>query len=154
MMAVTLFNGLEIDVPDGWADVSTVVVAPRAAVTAGVKPTINLVVKRRPSDGDDTERSMLTYLQFMRDSFGELDGVETKEMTAGAHKGRAVSFSATIDGTPVRQTTLLFFAPAPGGGEEVSATVTQRADDATPAPVVEKLLRSVKATGALRRGGR
>jgi hypothetical protein len=149
-MSVTMWNGLEIDVPDGWADVSTVVVAPRASIAGGEKPTINLVVKRRPMDADDTERSMLTYLQFMRSSLGELSGVETKDMSAGPIKGRAVHFSAVVDGTPVKQTTLLYFS----GGEEISATVTQRADDATPAPAVEKLLRSVRTTRPAARGGR
>src|SRR5687768_4712364 len=109
-MTTALYNGLEIDVPEGWADVSTVVVAPRAAVAGNEKPSINLVVKRRPMDGDDTERSLFTYLQFMKSALGDIEHVETKDMIAGAVKGRAVAFTATIEGTRVRQTTLLYFA--------------------------------------------
>jgi hypothetical protein len=147
-MSTTLWNGLEIDMPDGWTDVSTVVLAPRTPIANGDKPTINLVVKRRPMDSDDTERSLMTYLQFMQDATkGTLDDVVTKDFA----KGRAVSFKAIIDGTQVKQTTLLMFA----AGEEISATVTQRADDTTPAPVVEKLLRSVRSVrrAAPRKGG-
>jgi hypothetical protein len=140
-MTTTLWNGIEIDVPEGWADVSTVVIAPQAPVVDGKKPSINLVVKRRPTNGDETEKSLATYLRFMQAQFGAIDDVAHKEMTAGAHKGKAVTFTANVGGQKLRQTTLLYFA----SGEEISATVTQRDDDATTASAVEKLLKSVKS---------
>ena len=151
---LSMFNGLQIDVPEGWADVSTIVVAPKSALLDGKKPTINLLVKRRPCASDDSERSMNTYLKFMTESFGALGNLATKEMVAGAIKGRSIAFSAVVDGTAFRQYTFLYFVSLPGGGgEEVSATVTQLEGDATPLFEIEKLLKSVRRAAAVR-GGR
>ena len=151
---LSMWNGLQIDVPDGWADVSTIVVAPRAALTTGRKPTINLVVKRRPCDTDDVERSMNTYLKFMTESFGDLGNLATNEMVAGSIKGKSIAFSSVVDGVAFRQFTFLYFvALAGGGGEEVSATVTQLEGDRTPLFEIEKLLKSVRRAAAVR-GGR
>jgi len=151
---LSMFNGLQIDVPDGWADVSTIVVAPKAALLDGEKPTINLLVKRRPCANDDSERSMNTYLKFMTESFGSLEKLAIKDMVAGAIKGRSVVFSAVVDGVALRQSTFLYFVPLPGGGgEEVSATVTQIDGDPTPLFEIEKLLKSVRRAAGVR-GGR
>lgn len=151
---LSMFNGLQIDVPDGWADVSTIVVAPKTALLDGQKPSINLLVKRRPCAKDDSERSLNTYLKFMSESFGALGDVATKEMVAGTIRGKSVAFSAVVDGVAFRQFTFLYFAPLPGGGgEEVSATVTQLDGDPTPLFEIEKLLKSVRRAAAVR-GGR
>jgi hypothetical protein len=146
-MSVRLFNGLQIDVPDGWADVSTVIVAPKQAVQDGKKPSINLVVKRRPAEKDDTERTMQSYLRFMKNTFGDVSEVQTKEMMAGNIKGKAIKFEAVADGRKFRQVTLLYHS----GGEEISATVTQLDGDPTPMNEIEKMLRSIKpAAGGVR----
>ncbi len=146
-MSVRMFNGLQIDVPDGWADVSTVVVAPKGEVHEGKKPSINLVVKRRPAEKDDTEKTMQSYLRFMKKAFGVLEDVQAKEMLAGSIKGKAVRFSAQAEGKKFKQITFVFHA----GNEEISATVTQLDGDPTPQGDIEKLLRSVRpAAGGVR----
>ena len=146
-MSLRLFNGLQIDVPEGWADVSTVIVAPKGAVAEGKKPSINLVVKRRPMQNDDTDKTLQGYLRFMKNTFGELIELQTKEMMAGNIKGKAIKFEAVADGRKFRQVTLLYHA----GGEEISATVTQLDGDPTPMPEIEKMLRSIKpAAGGVR----
>jgi hypothetical protein len=146
-MVTRMFNGLQIDVPDGWADQTTVVVAPKI-VGPDKKPSINMVVKRRPAQSDDTDRTVLSYLRFMKTAFGALDDVQTKEMMAGSIKGKAVRFNASTDGRKFCQITFLFHA----GGEEISATVTQLDGDATPLVEIEKLLRSVRPAAAGMRG--
>lgn len=139
-----MWNGLEIDVPAGWADTSTIVLAPRAALADGKKPTVNLLVKRRPAHHDDTEAAINGYLKFMHEQFGELTDVKTATLS-GTPKSRSVSFSAVADGVAFRQFTLLFYAPLPGGGgEEISATVTQLPGDTTSPHEIDKLLRSVR----------
>jgi hypothetical protein len=148
-MAMRMFNGLQIDVPDGWADVSTVVVAPIGATEEGNgRPSINMVVKRRPSANDDTDKTVLSYLRFMKNAFGTLQDVQTKEMMAGSIKGKAVKFNAASDGRKFTQVTFLFHA----GGEEISATVTQVDGDGTPMAEIERLLRSVRPAAAGVRG--
>ncbi len=147
-----MWNGLEIDVPAGWADASTIVVAPRAPLAVGDKPTINLLVKRRPVAHDDTEAAMNGYLKFMHEQFGELSDLRESALS-GSPQARTVSFSAQADGHVFRQYTLLFFASLPGGGgEEISATVTQLHGDTTPTHEIDQLLRSVRRLPA--RGGR
>jgi hypothetical protein len=139
-MTLRFFNGLQIDVPDGWADLSTVIVAPKEALDVGKKPTINLVVKRRPVPDSDPGERIKEYLRFMQGTFGELEELETKEMRVGAHRGQAVRFVASAEGRAFRQVTLLYVT----NGEEISATVTQLLDDPTPMGTIEKLLRSIK----------
>ena len=147
-----LWNGLEIDVPPGWADASTIVIAPRAPLAHGEKPSINLLVKRRPVAHDHTEASMNSYLKFMHEEFGELEDIRTNAVP-GSPPARTVSFAASANGQAFRQYTMLFYAPLPsGGGEEVSATVTQLQGDTTPPHEVDKLLRSVRRLPT--RGGR
>ncbi len=145
-MSLRFFNGIQIDVPEGWSDVSTVIVAPRRALEEGKKPSINLVVKRRPVPaGRDPQATLRDYLAFMRNTFGELKELQTKEMLVGSQKGSAVRFLAEADGTQFRQTTLLYHA----AGEEVSATVTQLADDPTPAATIDRLLQSIQPAGSI-----
>jgi hypothetical protein len=138
-MPMKYFNGIEIDVPDTWVDRSTVVVGPD-------DKSINLVVKRRPIPEVGLEQTLEHYVNFMRTRFGALAKLETKAVMVGRSKGVAVRFEAETAGTTFRQTTLLYH----GKGEEISATVTQLANDPTPAPVVDKLLSSVRLAG----GGR
>jgi hypothetical protein len=139
-MTLRFFNGIQIDVPDGWADVSTVIVAPRQDISDGKKPMINLVVKRRPSKTKDVSDTIREYLSFMKTTLGELKDVETKEMKAGSVKGTAVRFSSEANGRRFRQITLLYVA----GGDEISATVTQLDGDPTPMKTIEKLLQSIR----------
>jgi hypothetical protein len=142
-----MFNGLQIDVPDGWADVSTVVIAPRDPLRDGKKPSINLVVKRRPCEHDETEKTLQGYLKFMQSSFGEVSDVQTKEMMAGNIRGKAIRLSAVADQKKFSQVTFLYHT----GGEEVSASVTQMHGDLTPIADIEKLLKSVRpAAGGVR----
>ena len=147
-MTVRVYNGLQIDVPDVWADVSTVIVAPKAPLLEGKKPPVNLVVKRRPCEKEEIDASLQKYLRFMQAQFGALVDVQQKDMLVGAMKGKAVQFEATHDGKKFRQITLLYHA----GGEEISATVTQLDGDATSLADIEKLLRSVKPMAAGVRG--
>jgi hypothetical protein len=145
-VAVRFFNGIQIDVPDGWSDLSTVIVAPKRPLEEGKKPSINLVVKRRPvQTSRDATATLREYLTFMRNAFGELKDLETKELVVGNVKASAVRFLAESEGTSFRQTTLLYHA----GGEEISATVTQLADDTTTAGAVERLLASIKPAGSV-----
>ena len=144
-MALRFFNGLQIDVPKDWSDLSTVVVAPKEPLDDGRKPPINLVVKRRPvTSSRDVKQSLRDYLSFMRGAFGELKELQTREVPVGAAKASAVRFLAEADGNAFRQTTLLYHA----GGEEISATVTQLATDPTSQETIDKLLQSIRpATG-------
>jgi hypothetical protein len=139
-MTLRFFNGIQIDVPEGWADVSTVIVAPREEVSEGRKPKINLVVKRRPSKAKDVNETIKEYLAFMKSTLGDIKDVETKEMKAGSVKGTAVRFSSEANGRRFRQITLLYVT----GGDEISATVTQLDGDPTPMKTIEKLLQSIR----------
>ena len=139
-MALRFFNGIQIDVPDGWTDLSTVILAPRKEVADGNKPTINLVVKRRPAKGKDSSKTIEEYLAFMRQTFGELKVVQTNEMLLGNVRGTAVRFSTEAQGKGFKQTTLLYHS----GGDEISATVTQLDGDPTPHKEIEALLRSIR----------
>jgi hypothetical protein len=139
-MTMRFFNGLQIDVPEGWTDLTTIVVAPRKELENGQKPGINLVVKRRPAPSQDTSQTLRDYLRFMQGTFGKLEELETREMVVGSHKGQAVRFVANAEGRKFRQVTLLYVS----NGEEISATVTQLIDDPTPMKVIERLLRSIK----------
>ena len=139
-MALRFFNGLQIDVPDGWSDLSTVIIAPRKELESGKKPGINLVVKRRPAKDRETAQTLREYLAFMQGTFGTLEELQTKEMMVGNIRGQAVRFVAEAEGKRFRQVTLLYQS----NGEEVSATVTQLVTDPTPMTVIEKLLKSIK----------
>lgn len=140
-MALRFFNGIQIDVPEGWSDLSTVIVAPRRDVGDNRRPSINLVVKRRPVPANkEIADTLRDYLAFMRGAFGELIDLQTKEMLVGRVKGNAVRFSAIAEGVEFRQTTLLYHA----GGEEISATVTQLGSDQTPSETIERLLQSIR----------
>lgn len=146
-MAVRFFNGIQINVPDGWSDLSTVIVAPRAQPQSGDKPTINLVVKRRPVPQERaTSDTIEEYLEFMRQTFGHLEGLHKKEMLLGGVKGQAVRFVSEANGKRFMQVTLLYRS----GGDEISATVTQLEGDSTSLRDIEKLLSSVRpAAGGL-----
>jgi hypothetical protein len=145
-MPLRFFNGLQIDVPDGWSDLSTVVLAP----TSEKRPSINLVVKRRPlNQGEDLDRSVAEYLAFMRESFGELGNIESRPILVGSARGRAVRFSAQNNGRDFRQTTFLYHH----AGEEVSATVTQLGSDTTDTARVERLLASIKPAAGIQKAG-
>jgi hypothetical protein len=139
-MSKRFFNGIEIDVPDGWADLSTVIIAPRVEIADGKKPSINLVVKRRPAKQGSEHKTMHEYLAFMKKTFGKLDDVQTKEMMVGSVRGQAVRFSTEAAGKRFTQTTLLYQT----NGDEISATVTQLEGDPTPPQAIEKLLKSIK----------
>ena len=145
-MTLRFFNGIQIDVPDGWTDLSTVILAPREPAEAGTKPTVNLVVKRRPARGKDTSLTVREYVAFMKQAFGQLDKLETKEMMVGSVRGTAVRFSTEAGGRRFRQVTLLYHS----GGDEISATVTQLDGDPTPSKLIDKLLQSIRpAAGGL-----
>ncbi|MCA9552743.1 MAG: DcrB-related protein [Myxococcales bacterium] len=139
-MTLRIFNGIQIDVPDEWSDLSTIILAPKKDVKEGNKPSINLVVKRRPARGKDLEKTLTQYLAFMKESFGKLEDVEAKPMMVGSIKGKAVRFVTEAAGQRFRQITLLYQS----GGDEISATVTQLLDDPTPPKQIEKLLKSIK----------
>lgn len=139
-MTLRFFNGLQIEVPDGWADLSTVILAPKKEVAEGQKPSINLVVKRRPAKSRDVQQTMKEYLAFMRQTFGALDRVETKEMMLGSVRAQAVKFTAAAGEKKFRQTTMLYHS----GGDEISATVTQLDGDPTPQREIDTLLKSIK----------
>jgi hypothetical protein len=145
-MTLRFFNGIQIDVPDGWTDLSTVIVAPRQEVADGKKPMINLVVKRRPSKAKDSSQTLKEYLAFMKNVLGDLKDIETKEMLVGSVKGTAVRFNAEANGRRFKQITLLYVS----GGDEISATITQLDGDPTPMKTIEKLLKSIRpaASGA------
>ena len=134
-MARRFFNGLEIDVPEGWADKSTVMLT---------RNTINLVVKRRPAPEGDLETSLETFLAFMRSSFGPLDSLETKTIEVAGIKARGVRFLSTAEGRRFVQTSLIYRA----GSEEISATITQLEGDPTSADEVERMLKSVRPATA------
>jgi len=142
-MTRRFFNGLQIDVPEGWADLSTVILAPKKEVTDGQRPTINLVVKRRPAKGRSRDDTVNEYLAFMRQSFGVLEDLETKEMLVGSVKAKAVRFTTSANGKRFRQMTMLYQL----AGDEVSATVTQLEGDPTPIDEIEDLLASIKPAG-------
>lgn len=139
-MATRFFNGIQIDVPDGWTDLSTVIIAPRQDVADGKKPSINLVVKRRPAKPGTEQRSVQEYLAFMRRSFGKLEDLQTKEMMVGSVRGQAVRFTTETHGKRFTQVTLLYHSQ----GDEISATVTQLEGDPTPIKEIEKLLKSIR----------
>jgi hypothetical protein len=143
-MTLRFFNGIQIDVPEGWADISTVIVAPREDIGDGKKPKINLVVKRRPAKTKDVTETIKEYLAFMKSTLGELHDVETKEMKAGSVKATAVRFTSEANGRRFKQITLLYVA----GGDEISATVTQLDGDPTPMKTIEKLLASIRPAAA------
>ena len=147
-MTTRFFNGLQIDVPDGWADVSTVIVAPRKPVQDGKKPGINLVVKRRPMSSDETDRTMQDYLSYMKTTFGSLEDLQSKELMVGSIKGKAVRFTASAEGRSFRQITVLYHTR----GEEVSATVTQLLTDETSMTEIERILKSIKPAAGGARG--
>src|SRR5688572_13759770 len=107
-MSLRFFNGIQIDVPDGWTDLSTVIVAPRSEVADGKKPMINLVVKRRPTKTKDASQTLKDYLAFMKSMLGDLKDIETKEMVVGSVKGTAVRFNAEANGRRFKQITLLY----------------------------------------------
>jgi hypothetical protein len=134
-MARRFFNGLEIDVPDGWADKSTVMLT---------RTTINLVVKRRPAPESDLDASLEAFLAFMGNSFGPLEQLQTKTLDVAGVKGKAVRFLSSAEGRRFVQTTLLYRA----GSEEISATVTQLEGDTTSADDVERMLKSVRPATA------
>jgi hypothetical protein len=134
------FNGIEIDVPEGWTDLSTVIIAPRTEVSEGKKPSINLVVKRRPAKPGSENKTMHEYLAFMKKTFGKLDDIQTKEMMVGSVRGQAVRFTTEAGGKRFTQMTLLYQTQ----GDEISATVTQLEGDPTPVKTIEKLLRSIR----------
>ncbi len=142
-MTRRFFNGLQIDVPDGWTDLSTVIIAPKKDVTEGHRPTINLVVKRRPAKGRSRDDTLNEYLAFMRHSFGVLEDLETKELLVGSVKARAVRFSTSANGKRFLQMTMLYQI----AGDEVSATVTQLEGDPTPLDEIEDLLQSIRPAG-------
>lgn len=145
-MTLRFFNGLQIDVPSGWTDLSTVIIAPKEGVAKGERPSINLVVKRRPAKKKDDGDTLSSYLAFMRQSFGELLDLETKEMLVGNTRAKAVRFTAVAEGRRFTQTTMLYTS----AGDEISATVTQLDEDPTTAKQVEKLLKSIRpAAGGL-----
>jgi hypothetical protein len=132
-------GGMMADLPAGWADRSTVCASPAPAKASG-KPSINLVVKRRPMPKKGNIATLTDYLGFMQRAFGALAGVQTKEIRVGASVGLAVRFNAAASGTKFSQTTVLYeFA-----GEEISATVTQLEGDPTPPDAVEALLTSIR----------
>lgn len=139
-MATRFFNGIQIDVPDGWTDLSTVIIAPRQEVAEGKKPSINLVVKRRPAKPGSEQKSLQEYLSFMRKSFGKLEDLQTKEMMVGSVRGTAVRFTTEANGRRFTQVTLLYHSQ----GDEISATVTQLDGDPTPIKDIEKLLKSIR----------
>ena len=148
-MSVRVFNGLEVDLPKGWRDYSSLVLAPQEDATTGHRPTINLVVKRRPkSPGDDTAL-VATYLAYLAKSFGPVQSLETKVVPHGKGEATFVRFLGQNEGQPFLQTTLLYR----DGDDEVAATVTQAPGDPTSDKVVEKLLRSVRPVGGPRRRG-
>src|SRR5687767_11976430 len=97
-MSLRFFNGIQIDVPDGWTDLSTVIIAPRHEVADGKKPSINLVVKRRPAKVGSETKTMHEYLAFMRKTFGKLEDLQTKEMMVGSVRGQAVRFTTETNG--------------------------------------------------------
>ena len=134
-MAKRFFNGLEIDVPEGWADKTTVMLT---------KGTINLVVKRRPAPEGDLQTSLEAFLSFMSKSFGPLEGLETKTIEVAGVKARAVRFLSNAEGRRFVQTSLIYRA----GSEEISATVTQLEGDTMSADEVERLLKSVRPATA------
>ncbi|MBI4821222.1 MAG: DcrB-related protein [Deltaproteobacteria bacterium] len=145
-MGLKFFNGIQIDVPDDWADLSTVILAPKSEAQEGKKPSINLVVKRRPAKGKDVAATVREYLGFMKGAFGALENVETKQVVVGAVKGTAVRFRTEANGKKFTQVTLLYRS----GGDEISATVTQLEGDPTPMVKIEKLLQSIRpAAGGL-----
>ena len=89
---------------------------------------------------------MKSYLSFMRQSFGELSDLETKEMLVGSVRAKAVRFTAVADGRRFRQMTMMYES----AGDEISATVTQLDGDPTPAKDIEALLKSIRpAAGGL-----
>lgn len=137
-MATKFFNGIRVDVPDDWADVSTLVLAPSQALMDGASPPINLAVKRRPGRWDAMQ-SILEYVAFMEHSFKELRNVEIRSLFLGKVAGKAVRFEALADGKWFRQTTYIY----PCGDEEITATVTQTEEDSTPTEQVERILQSV-----------
>jgi hypothetical protein len=137
------YQPLEFEVPQGWIDRSTVVVAPSPAGTSTGTASINMVVKRRPVRGD-VATTLREYLVFMARSFGHLDGLKAREVKMGGQVGYAIKFGAKSAGKPFRQTTLFFVA----GNEEVSASVTQLESDPTPESEIEKLLTSVRSVPA------
>lgn len=139
-MTVRFFNGIQIDVPEGWTDLSTVIIAPRGDVSEGKKPSINLVVKRRPAKPGNEQKTLQDYLAFMRKAFGRLEELETKEMMVGSVRGQAVRFTTETNGKRFTQVTLLYHAQ----GDEISATVTQLEGDKTPIKQIEKLLKSIR----------
>ena len=139
-MTLRFFNGIQIDVPKGWTDLSTVILAPRDDVAKGDKPTINLGVKRRPAKSKDQAKTLEAYLAFMRKTFGELEGLKTKEMLIGAVRAQAVHFTTTAGDKRFLQMTLLYHS----GGDEISATVTQLDGDPMPIKDIEKLLKSIR----------
>ncbi|MEQ9502935.1 MAG: hypothetical protein RIT81_39055 [Deltaproteobacteria bacterium] len=145
-MTLRFFNGLQIDVPKGWTDLSTVIIAPKKDVAKGDRPSINLVVKRRPAKKKEDADTLKSYLSFMRQSFGELHDLETKDLLVGNTRAKAVRFKAYADGRCFTQTTMLYTS----AGDEISATVTQLDEDPTTAKEVEKLLKSIRpAAGGL-----
>lgn len=146
-MAVRVFNGLEIDLPEGWRDYSSLVLAPQEDATTGRGPTINLVVKRRPRSAGDEQALVAGYLSYLARSFGALSSVETKAVPHGKGQATTVRFQGEHEGRRFVQTTLLYR----DGDDEVAATVTQAEGDATPEKWVEKLLRSVRPVGGPRR---
>jgi hypothetical protein len=137
-MGTKFFNGIKVEVPDDWADVSTLVLAPSSALSEGKRPSINLTVNRRPGKWD-ASRSVLEYVAFMERSFGELRHLLLRTVTIGKVTGKAVRFESVADGQWFRQTTYIY----PCGDEQITATVTQTEGDPTPAAQVERMLESV-----------
>lgn len=146
-MARRIFNGLEVELPSGWRDYSSIVLAPQEDATTGQLPTINLVVKRRPASGREGGALVSAYLDYLARSFGPLQSLETKEVDHGSARATAVRFRAEHEGRGFLQTTLLYRA----GEDEIAATVTQTDGDPTPAKEVEKLLHSVRPVAGPRR---
>lgn len=138
-MSSKQIGGMMADLPAGWADRSTVCASPAPSQDNG-KPSINLVVKRRPMPNKGTVATLTDYLGFMKRAFGALNGVQTKELRVGPSVGVAVRFNAVASGTKFFQTTVLYEL----AGEEISATVTQLEGDPTSQEAVEALLTSIR----------
>jgi hypothetical protein len=143
-MALRFFNGIQIDVPEGWSDLSTVIVAPRVDSGSGEKPSINLVVKRRPAKSLSIAQTLRDYVAFMKATFGTLSDLQTKEVMVGSVKGTAIKFNTEANGRRFMQMTLVYHA----GGDEISATVTQVEGDSTSLSTIERLLKSIRPAGA------
>jgi hypothetical protein len=135
-MAKKIYNGLEIDVPKSWVDLSTLVVAPPHA--DGESPSIAMVVRRKPRAGAGSPQSSLNdYLAFMKDTYGALDDLWLKKLG----DAEAAHFVVSAHASRLRQVTLIAHTDV----EEIAATVTQRDGDPTTLAEIEEMLRSVRA---------